>query len=62
MRLQPPAEHLLGLSDREFDAIFTADKPNIFVFHGYPWLTFRRTGTRAGYRPKCAQAIRRRPH
>jgi xylulose-5-phosphate/fructose-6-phosphate phosphoketolase len=48
MRLQPPSEHPHGLSDREFDAIFTTDRPIIFAYHGYPWLihrlTYRRTG------------------
>jgi xylulose-5-phosphate/fructose-6-phosphate phosphoketolase len=47
MRLQPPEEHPHGLSDREFDVLFTKDKPIIFAFHGYPWLihrlTYRRT-------------------
>ncbi|WP_422733948.1 phosphoketolase family protein [Micromonospora sp. WMMD558] len=47
MRLQPPTEHPHGLSDKEFDTIFTADKPVIFAYHGYPWLihrlTYRRT-------------------
>ena len=47
MTLQPSTEHPHGLSDREFDSIFTADKPVIFAFHGYPWLihrlTYRRT-------------------
>ncbi len=47
MTLQPETEHPHGLSDREFDSIFTADKPVIFAFHGYPWLihrlTYRRT-------------------
>ena len=47
MTLQPPSEHPHGLSDRDFDALFTADKPIIFAFHGYPWLihrlTYRRT-------------------
>ena len=41
MRLQPESEHPHGLSDREFDAIFTADKPVIFAYHGYPWLIHR---------------------
>jgi xylulose-5-phosphate/fructose-6-phosphate phosphoketolase len=48
MKLQPPTEHPHGLSDKEFDAIFTTDRPVIFAFHGYPWLihrlTYRRTG------------------
>ena len=47
MTLQPPSEHPHGLSDRDFDSLFTADKPVIFAFHGYPWLihrlTYRRT-------------------
>jgi xylulose-5-phosphate/fructose-6-phosphate phosphoketolase len=47
MTLQPASEHPHGLSDRDFDAIFTADKPVVFAFHGYPWLihrlTYRRT-------------------
>ncbi|HZQ80921.1 MAG TPA: phosphoketolase family protein [Gaiellaceae bacterium] len=47
MRLQPDAEHPHGLSDGEFDTLFTTDKPVVFAFHGYPWLihrlTYRRT-------------------
>jgi xylulose-5-phosphate/fructose-6-phosphate phosphoketolase len=47
MRLQPESEHPHGLSDADFDAIFTADKPVLFAYHGYPWLihrlTYRRT-------------------
>ncbi len=47
MTLQPTSEHPHGLSDREFDSMFTADKPIIFAYHGYPWLihrlTYRRT-------------------
>ncbi len=47
MTLQPSSEHPHGLSDRDFDAIFTCDKPVVFAFHGYPWLihrlTYRRT-------------------
>jgi len=46
MTLQPSSEHPHGLSDEEFDQIFTTDKPVIFAFHGYPWcihrLTYRR--------------------
>jgi len=48
MKLQPPSEHPHGLADQDFDALFTADKPIIFAFHGYPSLihrlTYRRTG------------------
>jgi len=47
MRLQPADQHPHGLPDREFDALFTTDKPVIFAYHGYPWLihrlTYRRT-------------------
>jgi xylulose-5-phosphate/fructose-6-phosphate phosphoketolase len=47
MTLQPQSEHPHGLSDKDFDALFTKDKPLIFAFHGYPWLihrlTYRRT-------------------
>ena len=47
MKLQPASEHPHGLSDRDFDVLFTKDKPVIFAFHGYPWLihrlTYRRT-------------------
>ncbi|MBN9111583.1 MAG: phosphoketolase family protein [Pseudonocardia sp.] len=49
MRLQPEREHPHGLSDREFDALFTVDKPVIFAFHGYPWLIHRLTYSRTGH-------------
>ncbi|WNG90756.1 phosphoketolase [Mycobacterium sp. ITM-2016-00318] len=49
MRLQPDSEHPHGLSDREFDALFTADKPVIFAYHGYPWLIHRLTYRRANH-------------
>lgn len=41
MRLQPESEHPHGLSESEFDSIFTTDKPVIFAYHGYPWLIHR---------------------
>lgn len=41
MTLQPPSEHPHGLSDHEFDSMFTTDKPVIFAYHGYPWLIHR---------------------
>jgi xylulose-5-phosphate/fructose-6-phosphate phosphoketolase len=40
-KLQPPSEHPHGLSDRDFDGLFTEDRPIIFNFHGYPWLIHR---------------------
>ncbi len=47
MRLQPASEHPHGLSDAEFDALFTTNRPIMFAYHGYPWLihrlTYRRT-------------------
>ncbi len=43
MTLQPPSEHPHGISDREFDSMFTTDKPVIFAYHGYPWLIHRLT-------------------
>jgi xylulose-5-phosphate/fructose-6-phosphate phosphoketolase len=43
MRLQDEREHPHGLSDAEFDALFTVDKPVIFAYHGYPWLIHRLT-------------------
>jgi xylulose-5-phosphate/fructose-6-phosphate phosphoketolase len=43
MTLQPSSEHPNGLSDHEFDSIFTKDKPVIFAYHGYPWLIHRLT-------------------
>jgi xylulose-5-phosphate/fructose-6-phosphate phosphoketolase len=47
MKLEPNTEHPHGLSDNDFDALFTKDKPIVFAFHGYPWLihrlTYRRT-------------------
>jgi len=49
MTLQTSSEHPHGLSDREFDSIFTADKPVIFAFHGYPTLIHRLTYKRANH-------------
>jgi xylulose-5-phosphate/fructose-6-phosphate phosphoketolase len=49
MTLQTSAEHPHGLSDREFDSIFTTDKPVIFAFHGYPTLIHRLTYKRANH-------------
>ncbi len=49
MRLQSEGEHPHGLGDREYDAIFTTDKPVIFAYHGYPWLIHRLTYRRHGH-------------
>jgi xylulose-5-phosphate/fructose-6-phosphate phosphoketolase len=50
MRLQDEHEHPHGLSDAQFDALFTADRPVIFAYHGYPWLIHRLTYRRANHR------------
>ncbi len=49
MRLQPDTEHPHGMSDREFDTLFTSDKPVIFAYHGYPWLIHRLTYRRSNH-------------
>lgn len=49
MKLQPESAHPHGLSDNEFDILFTKDKPVIFAFHGYPWLIHRLTYRRANH-------------
>jgi xylulose-5-phosphate/fructose-6-phosphate phosphoketolase len=48
-RLQPDTEHPHGLSDRDFDSLFTVDKPIILAFHGYPWLIHRLTYRRRNH-------------
>jgi xylulose-5-phosphate/fructose-6-phosphate phosphoketolase len=50
MRLQPESEHPHGMPDREFDALFTADRPVIFAYHGYPTLIHRLTYRRTNHR------------
>jgi xylulose-5-phosphate/fructose-6-phosphate phosphoketolase len=50
MRLQPASEHPHGLSDKDFDVLFTKDKPIIFAFHGYPTLIHRLTYRRTNHR------------
>jgi xylulose-5-phosphate/fructose-6-phosphate phosphoketolase len=49
MKLQPQSEHPHGLSDVDFDALFTRDRPVIFAFHAYPWLIHRLTYRRANH-------------
>ncbi len=49
MTLLPPEEHPHGLSDRDFDSLFTTDTPVIFAYHGYPWLIHRLTYRRHGH-------------
>ena len=50
MKLQPPREHPHGLSDNDFDTLFTKDKPIVFAFHGYPWLIHRLTYRRTNHK------------
>jgi xylulose-5-phosphate/fructose-6-phosphate phosphoketolase len=49
MKLQPAGEHPHGLSDSDFDTLFTRNKPVIFAFHGYPWLIHRLTYRRGNH-------------
>jgi xylulose-5-phosphate/fructose-6-phosphate phosphoketolase len=49
MKLQPAKEHPHGLSDYDFDLLFTKEKPVIFAFHGYPWLIHRLTYKRTNH-------------
>jgi xylulose-5-phosphate/fructose-6-phosphate phosphoketolase len=49
MKLEPPSEHPHGLPDREFDELFTTDRPVIFAYHGYPWLIHRLTYRRKNH-------------
>jgi xylulose-5-phosphate/fructose-6-phosphate phosphoketolase len=49
MKLEPNTEHPHGLSDQDFDALFTKDKPIVFAFHGYPWLVHRLTYRRTNH-------------
>jgi xylulose-5-phosphate/fructose-6-phosphate phosphoketolase len=50
MRLEPDTEHPHGLSDREFDNLFTTDRPVVFAYHGYPWLIHRLAYRRTNHR------------
>jgi xylulose-5-phosphate/fructose-6-phosphate phosphoketolase len=50
MKLQPCSEHPHGLSDKDFDVLFTTDKPIIFAYHGYPWLIHRLTYRRTNHK------------
>ena len=49
MKLEPQSEHPHGLNDRDFDSLFTVDKPVIFAFHAYPWLIHRLTYRRRNH-------------
>jgi len=49
MKLQPQLEHSHGLSDQDYELLFTSDKPVVFAYHGYPWLIHRLTYRRANH-------------
>jgi len=57
-KLEPETEHLHGLSDRDFDSLFTIDKPIIFNFHGYPWLIHKLAYRRTNHKTFTYAAIR----
>ena len=59
-KLQPDTEHPHGLTDRDFDSLFTTDKPIIFNFHGYPWLIHRLAYRRTNHATCTCAATRRR--
>jgi hypothetical protein len=55
-KLEPSTEHSHGLTDRDFDSLFTTDKPVVFNFHGYPWLIHRLVYRRKNQNnPACAR-------
>jgi xylulose-5-phosphate/fructose-6-phosphate phosphoketolase len=58
LRLQPRTDHPHGLSDIDFDLLFTTDKPIIFNFHGYPWLIHRLTYSRTNHQNLHAHGYR----
>ena len=62
MRLQQDTEHPHGMPDREFDALFTHDKPIIFAFHGYPWLIHRLDLPAAQPRQPACSRVQGRGH
>ena len=62
MRLQPESEHPHGLSDREFDSLFTTSRPVIFAYHGYPWLIHRLTYRRTNHHEHSCPRLHRAGH
>lgn len=58
MTLQQQSEHPHGLSDKDFDVLFTKDKPIIFAFHGYPWLIHRLTYRRTNHDNLCVRGYK----
>jgi xylulose-5-phosphate/fructose-6-phosphate phosphoketolase len=60
LRLQPRTDHPHGLSEHDFDLLFTTDKPIIFNFHGYPWLIHRLTYSRTNHHNLHAHGYKER--
>jgi xylulose-5-phosphate/fructose-6-phosphate phosphoketolase len=61
MKLEPSSEHPHGLSDIDYDSIFTTDKHIVFGFHGYPWLIHRLTYRRTNHNLTSAATRRKAP-
>jgi len=61
-RMTTPSEHPHGLSDRDFDSLFTVDKPIIFNFHGYPWLVHRLAYRRTNHPNLHVRGYKERGH
>ncbi|MEY6433430.1 phosphoketolase family protein [Thioalkalicoccus limnaeus] len=61
-RMQPEGEHPHGLSDRDFDSLFTVDKPIIFNFHGYPWLIHRLAYRRTNHKNLHVRGYKEKGH
>ena len=59
-KLQPASEHPHGSTDREFDSLFTTDKPIIFNFHGYPWLIHKLAYRFKGHETCMCEVIRKK--
>jgi len=60
MTLQPKEEHPHGLPDKDFDTLFTKDKPIIFAYHGYPWLIHRLTYRRTNHKNLHVRDIKKK--
>ncbi len=60
MKLQPETEHPHGMNDRDFDSLFTTNKPVIFAYHGYPWLIHRLTYRRTNHKNIHVRGIRKK--
>jgi len=61
-RMQPAGEHPHGLSDSDFDSLFTVDRPIIFNFHGYPWLIHRLAYRRTNHKNLHVRGYKEKGH